>query len=229
MLLDLTMEHLKQQVLQITQRTHASIIIMDGDGSYIETDESVIRVFKKDPVHLSIKFGSEDIQKSKMKKNEIAEALDFKKHWSAHWRKANAEAAKRVERMIKNKEEGLIIVAYNPAKWKHKNDGLGPIVNLVKNSKGNSKPFEGCYMYEIKRRVIVLKQVHIDGNVYAVDCELRCEGSVNITTQLFATKNAIINEQLKHFISPIFGIQKYITIFHYNFKPLKMKEKDPLN
>ncbi|ETO02576.1 hypothetical protein RFI_34842, partial [Reticulomyxa filosa] len=55
------------------------------------------------------------------------EALDFKKHWNRSWRKANAEAAKRVEQMIHTNDQGLIIVAYNTLKWKNRNDNLSSI------------------------------------------------------------------------------------------------------
>ncbi|ETO21684.1 hypothetical protein RFI_15519 [Reticulomyxa filosa] len=64
------------------------------------------------------------------------------------------------------------------------------------------KNFSIYLMYVIKGKVVILDEVTIDGNVYAIDCEVRCKGSVAITTQLFMTKNAIVDQQLIHVMTP---------------------------
>ncbi|ETO34869.1 hypothetical protein RFI_02218, partial [Reticulomyxa filosa] len=114
---ELTMKHLKQQVIQVTRPKKIDevlLTIVDGDGWQIETDESVIHAFKKDPVYFTIQVQSEDISKMKeneqltREKEEIPEPLDFKKHWNKFWRKCNVEASKIVEQMIHSNEQGLI-------------------------------------------------------------------------------------------------------------------------
>ncbi|ETN98632.1 hypothetical protein RFI_38860, partial [Reticulomyxa filosa] len=195
------MKHLKEQVIQVTPKKTDEVLlaIIDGDGCQIETDESVIQAFKKDPVYFTIQVQSEGISKVKeneqltREKEEIPEPLDFKKHWNKFWRKCNAEASKKVEQMIQSNEQGLIVIAYNTLKWKNRRDNLSSISNLVNSKENDIKEFGVYCMYVIKRRVIILEDIHIDGNIYAIDCELQCKGS-----------NTIINQQeLKQSIIPI--------------------------
>ncbi|ETO03364.1 TPR repeat-containing protein, partial [Reticulomyxa filosa] len=132
---------------------------------------------------------------SAIKKENISKTLDFRKHWNKHWRRSNTEAAKTVEQMMHNKEKGLIIVALN----KKVNDNLYSILALANDNKIKKKKFEDYCMYVIKRDVVVLK-VAVDGNIYVVDCKLECDGLVNVTTQIFVTSKAIVDERLKQFI-----------------------------
>ncbi|ETO28761.1 hypothetical protein RFI_08364 [Reticulomyxa filosa] len=226
---DLTMEHLKRQILQATQLVQEDdvlITIIDGDGNSIENDESVIHAFKSDLVKKNW-YQIEDVPKAKgveevtIKKKEEPEALDFKKHWNKNWRKSNAEAVKAVEQMMHNNEQGLIIVAYNTLKWQIKNDNLYSIINLVDNKNEDIKEFGMYCMYVIKKKQIVLEDVNIDGNVYAIDCELQCKGYVNISTQLFVTKNAVIDKQLKQSIEAI----QWNTKIHHDI-PIQFQKLD---
>ncbi|ETO20337.1 hypothetical protein RFI_16880 [Reticulomyxa filosa] len=63
----------------------------------------------------------------------------------------------------------------------------------------------GLYcLYVIKSKIIILNEITIDGNVYVVNCEIRCKGNnVNITTQLYVTNHAIISQSLIQSMSPI--------------------------
>ncbi|ETO18440.1 hypothetical protein RFI_18823 [Reticulomyxa filosa] len=226
----LTMEHLKQQILQVTQSTHVNEVleaIIDRDGNHIETDESLVHAFNEEIVYLTVQFKlrTEDISRvdeiklSITKKEDISDALDFKKHWGRYWRKANVQAAKTTEEMIHDNEKGLIIVAYNTLKWKNNDDNLLSIIKLMDNKKDDIKEFGEYCMYVIRRKLIVLEQVNIHGNVYIIDCELQCRGEVNITTQIFIAKNAIIDKKLKQCISPI----QWSTQIHHNI-PIKFQD-----
>ncbi|ETO27005.1 hypothetical protein RFI_10127 [Reticulomyxa filosa] len=225
---DLTMESLRQQILQATQSAQTNnvlITITDGNDGYIEADEDVINAFKSDTVYFTVHFQSGDISKLNRKKS-IPEALDFKRHWNRQWRKANVEAAKTVEQMMCNNEKGLIIVAYKAFKGRNRDGNLSPIVDLVMNEKEDIRDFKEYCMYTIKRKLIVLEHINIDGSVYVVDCKFECKKQVNITTQMFVTKDAIINEQLKQSISPI----PWNTEIHCNiptqFQELENKKEE---
>ncbi|ETO15036.1 hypothetical protein RFI_22327 [Reticulomyxa filosa] len=236
MLPDLTLEQLKQQLLQLTQSTQADDIftIVDRSGNRIDTDKDVVHAFESSPVDFTVQFRSSlvfmfyyfyfapknkerideyeikdisnvnGLEQSIMKKDIIPEALDFKKHWSMYWRQSNVEAAKTVEQMMHDNQQGLIIVACNTLKWKNRNGGFSSIINVIKNSnKDNTKEFGEYCVYVIKRKSIILEQVNIDGNIYVVDCKFGCKVYMNITTQLFVTKDAVIDEQIKQHINPI--------------------------
>ncbi|ETO35181.1 hypothetical protein RFI_01893 [Reticulomyxa filosa] len=235
MLSVLTLEHLKKQILQVTLPTHANDVleaIIDINGNHIQTDESVIDAFKKDPVYFTAQFQSKDIskenegKKSQIKDYEISEALDFKMHWSRNWRKSNTEAAKTVEQMIRDKEQGLIIVAFNTLQWKNRNDNLVSIIRLVNSEKEDIKEFNDYCMYVIKRKSVILEEVNIDGIIYAVDCKIECKGCVNVTTQIFVTKDAIVDEQLKQSISPIVWNTKIHYGIPIQFQDLEKKEEE---
>ncbi|ETN97549.1 hypothetical protein RFI_39979, partial [Reticulomyxa filosa] len=130
-----------------------------------------------------------------IEKENISKILDFRKHWNKYWRRSNAEAAKTVEQMMHNKEKGLIVVALN----KNMNDNLYSILALTNDNKIKRKKFENYCMYVIKRDVVVLIEA-IDGNIYVVDCKLECDGLVNVTTQIFVTSKAIVDERVKQFV-----------------------------
>ncbi|ETO33511.1 hypothetical protein RFI_03590 [Reticulomyxa filosa] len=63
--------------------------------------------------------------------------------------------------------------------------------------------------------LIILNDIRIDGNVYVVNCELQCKQNANITTQLFITENAIVDQSF----SPI----QWNTRIHYDI-PAKLQE-----
>ncbi|ETO35898.1 hypothetical protein RFI_01162 [Reticulomyxa filosa] len=132
------------------------------------------------------------------------ETLDFKKHWSVHWIKANVEAAKIVKDMINKNEQGLIIITNNLHFNKNEvNDNSFNI--LINDNNIEKKQIEEYWMYVIKRKLIILNDnIIIDGNIYAIDCDIKLQGNIQITTQFFITKNTIINQQeLKQSIIPI--------------------------
>ncbi|ETO33025.1 hypothetical protein RFI_04082 [Reticulomyxa filosa] len=142
-------------------------------------------------------------EEEKERDNSVTETLDFKKYWNRKWRRCNAEATKIVRQMLDQHEQGLVMVVYGSFRWKNLKDKFAAFIALVNNDNVEQKQFEEYWLYVIKRKVIVLDAVNIDGNVYAVDCEIQCKGSVNIAIQLFVTKNAMIDPVLKRSIAPI--------------------------
>ncbi|ETO30461.1 hypothetical protein RFI_06660 [Reticulomyxa filosa] len=126
---------------------------------------------------------------------------DFRKHWNKDWKKANAEAAKLVEKM-KSNEQGVIVVAKHTSQWQ---DTRNPssFISLVYKNKADKQQFGEYWMYVIKGNVVLLDNVDIDGNLYAIGCEIQCRGNVNITMELFVTTNTIIDEKLKRSILPV--------------------------
>ncbi|ETO35546.1 hypothetical protein RFI_01518 [Reticulomyxa filosa] len=124
------------------------------------------------------------------------ETLDFKKHWNKNWRKSNVEASKLVKEMITKNKQGIIIVAKHLTETK--SNFSSSFLHLLLNNKNiNKEQFTDYWIYVIKSKMITLDGITIDGNVYAVNCEIQCKGDVNITTQLFYTENCIIDEKLK--------------------------------
>ncbi|ETO06332.1 hypothetical protein RFI_31063 [Reticulomyxa filosa] len=133
------------------------------------------------------------------------EMLCFKKHWNKNWRKANVEAAKVVEQMQGKNEQGLIIVANNTLQWQkmtapnasNTGNDSNTFVALISSDQTEKRVFGDYILYVIKQMKIILMDIHIDGNVYAIDCEVQCQNNVIITTQLFVTKKAIIDPKLR--------------------------------
>ncbi|ETO25183.1 putative tetratricopeptide TPR2 protein [Reticulomyxa filosa] len=117
-------------------------------------------------------------QPEEQSKKDTIETLDLKKHWSKDWINANVEAAKTVEGMIQKKEEDL-------------------------SFKLEKKRFGKYYVYVIQRNLLIWNDVTIDGNVYVIDCAIPCQGKVGITTQLFVTAGATVDNKIKQSITPI--------------------------
>ncbi|ETO26414.1 hypothetical protein RFI_10725 [Reticulomyxa filosa] len=137
-------------------------------------------------------------------------ALDFKKRWDSDWIKANVQAATMVEQMMKSDDHGLIVVAKNGLQLQNTirpnvvqaNTDVS-FLTLVNNEKAEKKKFGEYWLFVIKSNMIILDEVTIDGNVYAIDCETECQKGVNITTQFFIAKHAIVNQRLSQCISTI--------------------------
>ncbi|ETO22274.1 hypothetical protein RFI_14926 [Reticulomyxa filosa] len=225
----LTFETLKQQIVELSKEDKQGSILVkitDADGCDIGTDESLqIAVtsgqlcfnayFEPNAYVLSdINFSQKS--DSDMKDDQLriqSEALSFKEHCNQSWRKANAEASKIVQQMIDRNEQGLVIVATNTSNWQKKADpnsiktssNLSSFIELVNNNnnKTNTKRFAEYYMYLIKSELIILEEITIDGNVYAINCEMQCKGNVIITSQLFVTKDSVIDRQSKQTIVSI--------------------------
>ncbi|ETO17193.1 hypothetical protein RFI_20137 [Reticulomyxa filosa] len=210
----LALVHFKKQVLEeckvVQQENECKLKITNINGEDIETDEHLQKAIGCNQLEFIAYFQS----KSKNddddnKKDEISpisnekemNTLDFWKHWSVSWIKANVEAAKAVEQMIQKNEQGLIIIANNIIGSNNPNTSL--FVGLINSSKLERKEFGEYKMYLIKQKLVMLDEVSIDGNVYAIDCQIQCKGHVEITTQLFVIKDVIIDETLKLSISPI--------------------------
>ncbi|ETO36160.1 hypothetical protein RFI_00901 [Reticulomyxa filosa] len=168
-------------------------------------------------------------EQSIIEDGNVPETLDFKKHWNRNWRKSNTEAAKIVEIMLHDNEQGLIVIAYNTLKWKTRNDNLSSIAALVNNDKDDIKEFGEYIMYVVKRKLIMLEEINIDGNIYAVDCEIHCKGHVNITTQIFATKHAMIDQQLKQSFPFIRWNTKIHRDIAVQLQDLEYKEEECTN
>ncbi|ETO20778.1 hypothetical protein RFI_16440 [Reticulomyxa filosa] len=149
---------------------------------------------------------------------DFVESLDVKKHWNRNWRNLNVEAAKMVEQLLNKNEHGLIVVASNTSNQKKMEDDFSLSTQL--NAYQAEKVEFGKYsMYVIKSRLIILDRVCIDGNVYAVNCEIQCKKKCNITTQLYCTADAIIDEKLKESILPI----QWNTKMHHDI-PIQLKD-----
>ncbi|ETO34827.1 TPR domain family protein [Reticulomyxa filosa] len=158
--------------------------------------------------------------------NNIPETLDLREHWNYNWRRSNIEAAKKVEQMINDKDQGLVIVN-KVAQWqdiikkkptKIKADPCS-LVMLAKTNKIVKRQFGEYWLYVIKSKLIILDGVHVDGNIYAINCQIQYKENVKITTQLFATKDTIIDRKLKQLISPIL----WNTNIHHNI-PVKLQD-----
>ncbi|ETO17312.1 hypothetical protein RFI_20013 [Reticulomyxa filosa] len=140
----------------------------------------------------------------------LIKPLGFKRYWSNEWIRANVEAAKRMEKMIKANGQGLIIVVKNTSEWENT---IFP--NLIKlndytfslskffNNRVSKILYEEYGIYVIERKSVILDDINIDGNVYVVNCEIKCQQNIKITSQLFVTKNAILDRQLRQSILPI--------------------------
>ncbi|ETO01642.1 hypothetical protein RFI_35798 [Reticulomyxa filosa] len=141
-----------------------------------------------------------------------SETLALKKHWSTAWIRSNIEAAKLVKGMLDKNEQGLIIITNNISEWKnkihliHSNEiNENSFCTLINNENIEKEQMEDYWIYTIKRKLIIIDDdIVIDGNIYIVDCEIKLQENVQITTQVFITNNAMINQQeLKQKIVPI--------------------------
>ncbi|ETO36574.1 hypothetical protein RFI_00490 [Reticulomyxa filosa] len=157
-------------------------------------------------------FSTIGLKKYKLElSTDIQNTLDFKKHWNDNWKRANAEAAKIIQQKLNKNKEGLIVVAKNVSEWPNKpnqnlnknGDLLFSFISSVSSGKTKTKQFGEYWLYVLKKKLVILEDMVIDGNVYAVNCEIQCQGKVNITTQLFVSDNAIIDSNLKQEILPI--------------------------
>ncbi|ETO31908.1 hypothetical protein RFI_05211 [Reticulomyxa filosa] len=164
-------------------------------------------------------------------KNERLEATNNMRHWGRNWRKATVKAAKMVERMLSNNEQGVVIVVADNNVSKGKGTSNAHLTKLnnnfsFDNNKVDKRLFDGYWIYAIKKQLIILNDLNIDGNVYAVDCEIRCKENVDITTQLFVTKNAIVDEQLTRSILPIPWNTKIYHDIPLQLQDLEEKEEE---
>ncbi|ETO10596.1 hypothetical protein RFI_26781 [Reticulomyxa filosa] len=144
--------------------------------------------------------------------NNTLDILSLKRHWGSQWRKVSAEATKRVEQMRNKNEIGLVIVAKNTYEWKTMininsnkiNDNSLPLFSMLINDNTIEKKLFGEYwLYVIKRKLIIFDEINIDGNIYVIDCEFQYKSNFKNLQQIFVTKNAIIDQQLKKSIKII--------------------------
>ncbi|ETO36733.1 hypothetical protein RFI_00331, partial [Reticulomyxa filosa] len=124
------------------------------------------------------------------------------RHCNRNWRRANVAAAKLVEQMLKQNKRGLIIAAKNNSECKT-TDGQSSFIMAICDDNIKKTQFGTYWMYAIMQPVVLLDKMDIDGNIYAVDCEIQCKGHVNVTTQLFVTKNATVDWQLMQSASSV--------------------------
>ncbi|ETO27270.1 hypothetical protein RFI_09863, partial [Reticulomyxa filosa] len=149
-------------------------------------------------------------EKDEMINDKIKNTLDFKKHWNENWKISNIEAVRLVGQMIDKNEQGLIVVASNTFQWQSQYLRLYRFLDSFSfialiNRDGIVKISYGEYcVYLIASNTVILDEgITIDGNMYAIDCEIQCKGTATITTQLFVTKNTIVDKKLTQSISPI--------------------------
>ncbi|ETO19104.1 hypothetical protein RFI_18138 [Reticulomyxa filosa] len=149
----------------------------------------------------------------------IKKSFNYHKHWNENWKTSTVEAAKMVEQMIKIKEQGLIVVISNTSQWdKISHEDTNKInedtsfSNFIKSGRADKQVFGEYCLYVIKNKVVVLDDINIDGNAYAVGCEIQCKGNANITMELFVTKDATIDPKLARLVPPI----QWNTALHYD-------------
>ncbi|ETO12733.1 hypothetical protein RFI_24643 [Reticulomyxa filosa] len=248
----LTFETLKQQIIELSKEDKQGstlVKITDADGCDIETDENLQSVVTSDQKTVNAYFqpnesvlSDTDMKDSqlRMQSSDKVVALSLKEHCNRSWRKANVEASKMVQQMINKNEQGLIIVATNTLNWQKKktdpnssktssnlSSSSFSFIELVNNNnKTNKKQFAEYYMYLIKSELIILEGITIDGNVYAIDCEMQCKENVNITSQLFVTKNSVIDQQSKQSVIPIEWNTKMNCDIPIRLQDLEYKEEE---
>ncbi|ETO19650.1 hypothetical protein RFI_17580 [Reticulomyxa filosa] len=146
------------------------------------------------------------------------ETLNLKKHWNRNWRQANAVAATMVEQMMNKREQGVIVVTNNMSERRNKSDDASSFLTFVNDNKAEKKIFGVYCTYVIKKKCVVL-DVDVDGNVYAVDCEIQCKGQTNISSQLFVTSGALVDAHLQQCVAPI----QWNTKIHHDI-PVQLQE-----
>ncbi|ETO17226.1 hypothetical protein RFI_20102 [Reticulomyxa filosa] len=224
-LVSLTLETLKKQLLEVTkddnnsnEKEDISIKITDVNSCAIETDEHLQQAIQNSQFHFIGYFQQQSINelqlseltltsipqhndKNSLKemKEDTPETLDFKKHWNMDWVKSNAKAAIMVEEMKNQNKQGLIMVITNKISDE-----------ILNNEIANYKTFGDYRLYVIEQKVIkILNEININGNMYAIDCEIQCQHNINISTQLFVTDNVIVDYHFIPSISPIIWNSKF--------------------
>ncbi|ETO26255.1 hypothetical protein RFI_10883 [Reticulomyxa filosa] len=157
---------------------------------------------------LKLKILTDAIEKENMK-SKSKKMSDAKRHWSIAWTTVNWTAAIKVEQMLRKHEQGLIVIANNTHEWKHLNVNKGSdsdcsFRKLINDKSVVIKKKEDYLIYVIIKKMIILDDVTINGNVYAVDCDIRCQGQ--------------IDEQLRSSLAPI----QWNTKMHYHI-PLQLQ------
>ncbi|ETO21669.1 hypothetical protein RFI_15535 [Reticulomyxa filosa] len=137
--------------------------------------------------------------------NSTMNSLDFKRHWNPSWRRSNVKAAKMVEKLMKDGEQGLIVVLKDTCKLKSTTNGnKNSFLTLINSDKVIKQRVEEYSVYLLKSKLVILDaNVYIDGNVYAINCEMQCQKNVKISTQLFVTSKTIVDQKLQLSIAPI--------------------------
>ncbi|ETO11209.1 hypothetical protein RFI_26167 [Reticulomyxa filosa] len=225
----LTVGSLQEQITKVSkpdQQGNTLVKITNGDGYGVETDQHVqyVDVGENKENQINDDCDSNNAV-SLMEEDIIHETLDFKNHWNADWIKSNVEAAKIVEQMTKQSEQGLVVVAKKIHQWHNaastklvEIDDNFPFITIINNDKDEKYQFGDYWVYVIKKKLVILNGINIDGNIYAIDCEIRLEENANITTQIFFAKNVIIHQKFKHIISPI----QWNARFHYEI-PVRLQ------
>ncbi|ETO31231.1 hypothetical protein RFI_05888, partial [Reticulomyxa filosa] len=188
----LTMGALKKQILNVLkvddEQENVLIKITDANACDIETDEQLQQAIKNSKFDF-IAYVQQ--QRTNEEKRNTPETLDFKRHWDMGWIISNTEAVKIVEQMLSRNEKGLIAVIANEIEQqnsaKKKSNGMtSSFISCINNDAITKKQEYGDYwLYVMKQNLIIFDEMIIDGNVYAVECEIECKGNVTITTQLF--------------------------------------------
>ncbi|ETO32221.1 hypothetical protein RFI_04898 [Reticulomyxa filosa] len=189
----LTMECLRDQIIEeskIDRQGNVSIKITDVDGHAIQTNEQLQKIlifnqvaiflfiyhlFKK---ALNIKIGLEQLPKENIveNKNETNKTTLEALDFRKHW----------------------------SMDWIHSNvEAVKAVEQMIKKDECGLIIGKLWIAYN-KKKLIIANEINVDGNVYAINCEIQCKGNIKITTQLFVTDNVIIDSQLsKQCIQPI--------------------------
>ncbi|ETO36289.1 hypothetical protein RFI_00774 [Reticulomyxa filosa] len=166
----------------------------------------------------------------------VIEPLGFQRYWDSNWIRANAEAAKIIEKMIKADKQGLVIVVKNTSEWENiifpnlikLNSFIFPLSKFFNNKNKILYKVYGVYVIE-RKSIIILNDINIDGNMYVVNCEIKCQQNIKITSQLFVTKDATIDRQLRQSILPIQWDTKMNHDISIQLQDLEDKGKELMN
>ncbi|ETO33500.1 hypothetical protein RFI_03601 [Reticulomyxa filosa] len=131
--------------------------------------------------------------------------------------------------MIRRHETGLVVVGKNVNEWKttipllrREQDHNNVFNSLIGNKRVEKKQIGHYWIYVLKREILILDDVNIDGNIYVINCEIKCERKVRVSTQIF-TSNAVISQHLKCRIPPI----QWHSKFHYEI-PLQLQDLEDI-
>ncbi|ETO36781.1 hypothetical protein RFI_00282 [Reticulomyxa filosa] len=220
----LTIEELKAQITEISKVSEQKtdlIKITDTNDQNIETDQQVQQSLQDCQLHFFAYFQTDYHFLS-----ISTQTLDFHKHWSIDWIKANCEAAKIVRQTLNANKQGLVCVVKSKPRWQIEanEDSVTmrssfSVIALKSNDGMEVKQFGDYWVYLLKYKVVRLHKVEIDGNVYVIGCEIQCKDNVTITTQMIVTKTAIIDQRLKQSHSQI----EWNAIIHHDV-PLQLQE-----
>ncbi|ETO15512.1 hypothetical protein RFI_21850 [Reticulomyxa filosa] len=114
-------------------------------------------------------MASDNNEQSQSKDDITKKDVDFKKHWNRDWKDAHVEAARTVEEMIKQSEQGLIVVAKSTPEWtrsleSEKDKSKHGFGASMKDTSTKKREFGDYWLHVMKCKQIEFNGESIDGN-----------------------------------------------------------------